>query len=199
MEVKDFSQDPGPHNPTKTMIEYLWFGAGSVPWKGQGKYPLGQLLFLLSGVIITHQLDILYKMCDVLSWYPTPVLYLPKVLILCTLATISLVGMVSIHTGTKGGSVVNRYYKGLSYEWAQLSHEYEKPEDNLSGCVLIPLKAYLGSTIGASRTVTMGYNRRSHLNWNRYVSMKELIPKVDKLGYCTQRTMTRMTCPPGIT
>ena len=38
LEAKDFSQDPGPHNPIKTMIKYLLFGAGSVPWKGQGKY-----------------------------------------------------------------------------------------------------------------------------------------------------------------
>ena len=196
--VKDFSQYPGPHNTIKTMIEYLWFGAGSVPWKGQGKYPLGQLLFLLSGVIITHQLDILYKMSDVLSLYPAPVLYLPWVL-LCTATTISYLGMVSIQAGTREGSVVNRYCKGLSYEWAQLSHEYEKPEDNLSGYVPIPLMAYLGGTIGASRTTTMGNNRRSHLHWNWYVSMKELTPEVVKLGYCTQRTMTRMTCPPGIT
>ena len=59
LEVKDFLLHPGPVNPINTVFKYLWFGAGSVPWKGQGKYPLGQLLFLLSGVIITRQLDIL--------------------------------------------------------------------------------------------------------------------------------------------
>ena len=85
------------------------------------------------------------------------------------------------------------------YEWAQLSHKYEKPEDNLVGWVPIPLMTYLGSITDASRTTTMGHNGRSHLDSNWYVSMKELIPRVDKLGYCTQRTMTRMTCPPGIT
>jgi len=192
LEVKDFSQDPGPHNPIKTMIEYLWFGAGSVPWKGRGKYPLGQLLFLLSGVTITHQLDILFKSCDVLSWYSAPVMYLPWVLILCTATTISYLGMVSIQAGAREGSVVDRYYKGLSHELAQLKHKYEK-------LVLIPLMAHLGSVMDASRTTTMGNNGRSHLQWNWYVSMKELAPKVDKLGYCTQRTMTCVTYPSGIT
>mgnify|MGYP003332176831 CR=1 FL=1 len=60
LEVKDLLLHPRPHNPINTVFKYLWFGAGSVPWKGQGKYPLGQLLFLLDGVIITHQLDVMY-------------------------------------------------------------------------------------------------------------------------------------------
>ena len=42
------------------MIMYIWFGVGSVPWIGQGKYVLAQLLFLFAGVIITHQLDVMY-------------------------------------------------------------------------------------------------------------------------------------------
>ena len=181
------------------MIKYLWFGAGSVPWKGQGKYPLGQLLFLLSGVIVTHQLDILYKMCDVLSWYSAPVMYLPWVLILCTATTISYLGVVSIHTGTKEGSVVNRYCKGLTHKWAQLLDKCEKPEVNLSGHVPIPLMAYLGSILDASRIATRGQNEQSCPPRNWYISTQEFIPKVAKLGYCTQSTMTRVTCPPGIT
>ena len=60
LDVKDLLAHPGPHIALLTVFNYLWFGAGSVPWKGQGKYPLGQLLFLLAGVIITHQLDIMY-------------------------------------------------------------------------------------------------------------------------------------------
>ena len=78
-------------------------------------------------------------------------MYLPWVLVLCTATTISYLGMVSIQAGAREGSVVNRYCKGLSYELAQLSHKYEKPEDNLSGYVPIPLMAYLGGTTGASR------------------------------------------------
>ena len=42
------------------MIMYIWFGVGSVPWIGQGKYVLAQLLFLFAGVITTHQLDVMY-------------------------------------------------------------------------------------------------------------------------------------------
>ena len=107
--------------------------------------------------------------------------------------------MVSIQAGTREGSVVDRYYKGLSYEWAQLTHKHEKPDGNSSGRVLIPLMAHLGSIMDASRTTTMRNNRRNHLQWNRHASMKELTPKVDKLGYCTQRTMTCVTYPSGIT
>ena len=135
LDVKDLIAHPGPHIALPTVFNYLWFGAGSVPWKGQGKYPLGQLLFLLSGVIITHQLGTLYDMSDAFSWYSASVLYLPYVLLMCTLATISSVGVVSIRTGTKEGSGVNKYYEGLSHKWAQLSDKYEKPEGNLSGHV----------------------------------------------------------------
>ena len=138
-------------------------------------------------------------MSDAFSWYSASVLYLPYVLLMCTLATISSVGVVSIRTGTKEGSGVNKYYEGLSHKWAQLSDKYEKPEGNLSGNVLIPLMAHLGSTLGTYRTARMGQNERSYPSRNWYVSMKELIPKVAKLGYCTQRTITRVTCPPGIT
>ena len=190
---------PRPHNPINTVFKYLWFGAGSVPWMGQGKYPLGQLLFLLSGVIITHQLDILYKTYDTLSWYPALVMYLPYVLLLCTATTISCLGMVSIHAGTGEGSAVNRYYEGLSHKWAQLLDKYEKPEGNLSGHMLVPQMAHLENTLHTCRTARMRHNERSYRRRNWYVSMKELIPKVDKLGYCTQRTMTRVTCPSGIT
>ena len=181
------------------MFKYLWFGAGSVPWVGQGKYPLGQLLFLISGVIITHQLDVLYETCDTLSWYSPPVLYLSYVLLLCTLATASSIGMVSIHTSTKEGSVVNRYYEGLSHKWAMLLDKYEKPEGNLSGHMMVPQMAHLENTLHTCRTARMRHNERSYPHRNWYVSMKELIPKVDKLGYCTQRTMTRVTRSSGIT
>ena len=174
-------------------------GAGFVPWKWQGKYPLGQLLFLLSGVIITHQLDTLFNMCDTLSWYSAQVLYLPYVLLLSTLATISSIGMVSIHTGTKGGSVVDRYGEGLSHNWARLLDKFEKPGGNLSGHILIPQMAHPENTLDSYRAARMEHNERSCPCRNWYVSMKELIPKVAKLGYCTQRTMTRVTCPPGIT
>ena len=61
LDVKDLLAHPGPHIALLTVFNYLWFGSGSVPWKGQGKYPLAQLLFLLSGVMATHQLDILYE------------------------------------------------------------------------------------------------------------------------------------------
>ena len=108
LEVKDLLLHPRPHNPINTVFKYLWFGAGSVPWMGQGKYPPGQLLFLISGVIITRQLDILYKTYDTLGWYPALVMYLPYVLLLCTATTISYLGMVSICTGTREGSAVNK-------------------------------------------------------------------------------------------
>ena len=186
MEVKDFILNAGPHNPINTVFKYLWFGAGSVPWEGQGKYPLGQLLFLLSGVIIVHQLDILYKMCDALSWYPALVMYLPYVLLLCTATSISYLGMVSICTGTKEGSAVNKCCKGLSHKWAQLVDKYEKPEGYLSGHVLIPQLAHLGSDLDSYRMTRMGEIERSYPERNWYVSMKELIPEVAKMGYCTQ-------------
>ena len=60
MDFKYSSACPGPHNPVQAMIMYIWFGAGSVPWIGQGKYVLTKSLFLFSGVIITHQLDVMY-------------------------------------------------------------------------------------------------------------------------------------------
>ena len=107
--------------------------------------------------------------------------------------------MVSIHTGTEEGSAVNRYYEGLSHKWAQLVDKHEKPEGHLSGHVLIPQLAYLENALGTYRTTRMGHNERSYPRRNWYVSMKGLIPKVDKLGYCTQRTMIRVTCPSGIT
>ena len=68
-------------------------------------------------------------------------------LLLCTLATASSIGMVSIHTGTEEGSAVNRHYEGLSNKWAQLVDKYEKPEGHLSGYVLIPQLAYLGNEV----------------------------------------------------
>ena len=107
--------------------------------------------------------------------------------------------MVSIHTGTKGDSVVNRYCEGLSHNGAQLLDKYEKPGRNLSGDILIPQMAHLENTLDTHRAARIGHNERScpHRNW--YVSMKELIPKVAKLGYCTQRTMTRVTCSLGNT
>ena len=107
--------------------------------------------------------------------------------------------MVSDHTSTKEGSVVNRYYKGLSHKWAQLVDTYEKPAGHLSGHVLIPQLAHLENALGTYRTARMGHNERSYPRRNWYVSMKELIPKVDKLGYSTQRTMTRVTCSLGNT
>ena len=60
LEVKDLSLCPEPHNQVQAMIMYIWFGVGSVPWIGQGKYVLAKLLFLFTGVIITHQLDVMY-------------------------------------------------------------------------------------------------------------------------------------------
>ena len=126
-------------------------------------------------------------------------MYLPYVLLLCTAATISYLGMVSICTGAKEGSAVNKYCKGLSHKWAQLSDKYEKQMGNLSGHVLIPQMAHLENALDSHRTARIGHNERSCPRRNWYVSMKELIPQVAKLGYCTQRTMTRVTCPPGIT
>ena len=40
MDFKYLSQRFEPHNPVQAMIMYIWFGAGSVPWIGQGKYVL---------------------------------------------------------------------------------------------------------------------------------------------------------------
>ena len=54
--------------------------------------------------------------------------------------------MVSIHAGTKEGSVVNKYCEGLSHKRALLLDVYEKPEGNLSGHVLIRQMAHLGNT-----------------------------------------------------
>ena len=138
-------------------------------------------------------------MCDALSRYPALVMYLPCVLLLCTANTDSYLGMVSIHTGAGEGSAVNRYYEGLSHEWAQLVDKHEKPEGHLSGHVLIPQLAHLENALGTYRTARMGHNERSYTHWNWYVNMKELIPKVDKLGFCTQHTMTHVTCSLGNT
>ena len=60
LEVKDLSLCPEPHNQVQAIIMYIWFGVGSVPWIGLGKYVLAQLLFLFAGVITTHQLDVMY-------------------------------------------------------------------------------------------------------------------------------------------
>ena len=60
MDFKYLSPNLEPQNLVQAMIMYIWFGAGSVPWISQGKYVLAQLLFLFAGVIITHQLDVMY-------------------------------------------------------------------------------------------------------------------------------------------
>ena len=60
MDFKYLSPNLEPQNLVQAMIMYIWFGAGSVPWISQGKYVLAQLLFLFAGVIVTHQLDVMY-------------------------------------------------------------------------------------------------------------------------------------------
>ena len=54
-----------PHDILQSLFKYLWYGGGSVPWMGPGKYPLwAPILSLLSGVItfdVTRQLGILHK------------------------------------------------------------------------------------------------------------------------------------------
>ena len=76
--------------------------------------------------------------------------------------------MVSIHTSTKEGSAVSRYYEGLSHKWAQLVDKYEKPEGYLSGHVLIPQLAHLENALGTYRTARMGHNEQSYPRRNWY-------------------------------
>ena len=56
--------NPGPQIVISAMLKCLWFGAGSAPWMGQGKYVLAQVLFLLSGVVMAQQLG---AMCELWS------------------------------------------------------------------------------------------------------------------------------------
>ena len=180
LDVKDLLAHPGPHIALLTVFNYLWFGAGSVPWKGQGKYPLAQLLFLLSGVIATHQLDILYEVFLLIAvallvhyymvWCPCTkgVPYVP------TNATVNPLDRVSklrYYKGTAKGSIIGMYYKGLTL--VALSHGQVK--------VLIPAK-------------TDKLKRLSSIPWD-FKNEMLLVPRLRKLGKFTQRILRKITFP----
>ena len=158
------------------MFKYLWYGAGSVPWLGQDKYPLAQLLFLLSGVISTHQLDIMLNN-----------------LTLCIFSISTLVSTYS--RGTSEGSTASRYFGGLSLVGAHEEESDEKLRRHLGRYLLIPDVAHVEDTTGASAERAKAQNDQRMPCGNWYVSMKEL----SKGGYFTLRTTARVTYATGIT
>ena len=173
--IKDLFQCPGPHKQTQAMFKYLWYGAGSVPWRGEGKHPLAQLLFLLSRVISTHQLDIL------------------NILVLSIISVSTLVSTYS--RDTSEGSTTSRYCEGLSLVGAHMIEWNEKLRRDLGRFLLIPNVAHVGTTTDASTEGAKAQNERRTSCGNWYVSMKELI----KGGYFTLCTTARVTYATGIT
>ena len=177
LDVKDLLAHPGPHIALLTVFNYLWFGAGSVPWKGQGKYPLAQLLFLLSGVMATHQLDILYEVSLVIVvtllvpyyivWSPCTkgVPYVPTN---TTVSPLDRVSKLTCHNGTAKGSIIGMYGKGLTLMKGQNK-------------VLIPTKIDK-------------LKRLSSIPWDLKNEML-LVPGLRKLGKFTQRTLRKITFP----
>ena len=212
LEVMDLQRNQGAQIVISAILKYLWFGAGSVPWMGQGKYLLTQLLFLLSGIVIAQQLGAMYELWSALVgtadtqqlgallepysfWMPC-LLGVPYTwYVLRVRATTNSYATVKSpkkkreHPGTARGNSSNEVEAGSTATREVGAHAREKPTGSKMTGVLIPSLGDLVSMMTrphrdttASTDPWTRQNEQSTVCGNSYLHKFVWSPSLIKLG-----------------